>query len=97
MSRFRNRLTAVLVTAGLVLTAAPAPPAVAAGGPNLAAGRPATASSVNGPYAAANVTDGNAGTYWESSGALPQWVQVDPATRSSGSGPARPPGSRTSP
>ncbi|WP_331461330.1 galactose-binding domain-containing protein [Micromonospora tarapacensis] len=52
-------------------------PALAAGGPNLAAGRTTTASSVNGPYAAANVTDGNAATYWESSGALPQWVQVD--------------------
>ncbi|MDG4794926.1 discoidin domain-containing protein [Micromonospora sp. WMMD1082] len=77
MSRFRTRLTAVLATVGLALTAAPAPPAGAAGGPNLAAGRTATASSVNGPYAAANVTDGNAGSYWESSGALPQWVQVD--------------------
>ncbi|PZG07007.1 Secreted glycosyl hydrolase [Micromonospora craterilacus] len=77
MSRFRTRLTAVLAAVGLALTAAPAPPAAAAGGPNLAAGRAATASSVNGPYAAANVTDGNAGTYWESSGALPQWVQVD--------------------
>ncbi|WP_431728272.1 discoidin domain-containing protein [Verrucosispora sp. TAA-831] len=77
MSRFRTRLTAVLVAVGLVLTAAPAPPAAAAGGPNLAAGRAATASSVNGAFVAANVTDGNAGTYWESSGALPQWVQVD--------------------
>ncbi len=77
MSSLRTRLTAVLAAVGLALTAAPAPPAVAAGGPNLAAGRSATASSVNGPYAAANVTDGNAGTYWESSGALPQWVQVD--------------------
>ncbi|GIJ79405.1 F5/8 type C domain-containing protein [Micromonospora phaseoli] len=77
MSRFRTRLTAVLAVVGLALTAAPAPPAVAAGGPNLAAGRTATASSTNGSYAAGNVTDGNAGTYWESSGALPQWVQVD--------------------
>ncbi|TCB91244.1 Secreted glycosyl hydrolase [Micromonospora zingiberis] len=77
MSRFRIRLTAVLAAVGLALTAAPAPPATAAGGPNLAAGRAATASSVNGPYAAANVTDGNAGSYWESSGALPQWIQVD--------------------
>ncbi|WP_433530665.1 discoidin domain-containing protein [Micromonospora sp. CA-263727] len=80
MSRFRTRLTAVLAAVGLALTAAPAPPAVAAGGPNLAAGRTATASSVNGPYAAANITDGNAGSYWESSGALPQWVQVDLGT-----------------
>ncbi|MGN9774525.1 discoidin domain-containing protein [Micromonospora sp. H33] len=77
MSRFRTRLVAMLAALGLAVTAAPAPPALAAGGPNLAAGRPTTASSVNGPYAAANVTDGNAGTYWESSGAFPQWVQVD--------------------
>ncbi|WP_049573121.1 discoidin domain-containing protein [Nonomuraea sp. SBT364] len=45
---------------------------------NLAAGRPATASSHTQTYAAANVTDGNQATYWESANnAFPQWVQVD--------------------
>ncbi len=45
---------------------------------NLAAGRPATASSVNGPFAAGNAVDGNAGSYWESAGqTFPQWLQVD--------------------
>ncbi len=80
MSRLRTGIVAVLAAVGLVVTAAPAPPALAAGGPNLAAGRTATASSVNGPYAAANLTDGNQGSYWESSGALPQWAQVDLGT-----------------
>ncbi|MFF0657733.1 discoidin domain-containing protein [Micromonospora tulbaghiae] len=80
MSRLRTRIVAVLAAAGLAVTAAPAPPALAAGGPNLAAGRTATASSVNGPYVAANLTDGNQGSYWESSGALPQWAQVDLGT-----------------
>ncbi|RKN45399.1 discoidin domain-containing protein [Micromonospora endolithica] len=77
MSRFRTRLIAALAAVGLAVTAAPAPPAVAAGGPNLAAGRPGSASSTNGPFGTANLTDGNQGSYWESSGALPQWAQVD--------------------
>ncbi|MGN9810048.1 discoidin domain-containing protein [Micromonospora sp. BQ11] len=77
MSRFRTRLIAALAAVGLAVTAAPAPPAVAAGGPNLAAGRGATASSTNGSFVAANLTDGNQGSYWESSGALPQSAQVD--------------------
>ncbi|MEV4522408.1 discoidin domain-containing protein [Micromonospora tulbaghiae] len=80
MSRLRTGIVAVLAAVGLVVTAAPAPPALAAGGPNLAAGRTATASSVNGPYVPANLTDGNQGSYWESSGALPQWAQVDLGT-----------------
>jgi hypothetical protein len=46
---------------------------------NIAAGRPATASSQTNPtLAPATVTDGNADTYWESAnGTFPQWVQVD--------------------
>jgi alpha-1,3-glucanase-like protein/F5/8 type C domain-containing protein/HYDIN/CFA65/VesB family protein/centrosomal CEP192-like protein len=46
---------------------------------NIAAGRPATASSqVNATQAATTATDGDADTYWESAnGAFPQWLQVD--------------------
>jgi len=46
---------------------------------NIAAGRPATASSqVNSTQAASTATDGDANTYWESAnGAFPQWLQVD--------------------
>ncbi|MGI8446045.1 MAG: discoidin domain-containing protein, partial [Streptosporangiaceae bacterium] len=45
---------------------------------NLAAGQPASASSVNSPYAAANLTDSDASSYWESAnGSFPQWAQVD--------------------
>jgi len=44
---------------------------------NLAAGKATTASSSNSPYTSGNVTDGDQGSYWESSGSLPQWVQVD--------------------
>ncbi|MEV4624818.1 discoidin domain-containing protein [Micromonospora sp. NPDC049523] len=55
---------------------------VAGGGPgpgptNLAAGKPTTASSQNGPYPSGNAVDGNPSSYWESSGSLPQWFQVD--------------------
>jgi hypothetical protein len=45
---------------------------------NLAAGRPASASSTNASYVSGNVTDADASTYWESANnAFPQWVQVD--------------------
>ncbi|MEV0429194.1 discoidin domain-containing protein [Micromonospora sp. NPDC050495] len=78
MSRFRTRLVAVLAALALAVTATPPSPAAAAGGPNLALGRTATASSANGPYTAGNLTDGNAGSYWESAGGgFPQWAQVD--------------------
>ncbi|MEU9741308.1 discoidin domain-containing protein [Micromonospora chersina] len=78
MSRFRTRLVAVLAAVALAVTAPPPSPAAAAGGPNLALGRTATVSSANGPYAAGNLTDGNAGSYWESAGStFPQWAQVD--------------------
>ncbi len=45
---------------------------------NLAAGRPATASSSNAPYVAGNITDSDTSSYWESqNGSFPQWAQVD--------------------
>ncbi|GAA4623955.1 hypothetical protein GCM10023196_022260 [Actinoallomurus vinaceus] len=46
---------------------------------NIARGRPASASSeVNSSFTAANATDGDANTYWESTnGSFPQWLQVD--------------------
>ncbi|MFD5930734.1 hypothetical protein [Streptomyces sp. NPDC060333] len=42
--------------------------AAVGGHPSIAASRPAAASSTNGSYNAANVTDGNQCTYWESAG-----------------------------
>jgi parallel beta-helix repeat protein len=45
---------------------------------NVAAGQPASASSVNSPYVAANLTDPDPSSYWESAnGSFPQWAQVD--------------------
>jgi parallel beta-helix repeat protein len=45
---------------------------------NIAAGQPASASSANSPYVAANLTDPDPSTYWESAnGSFPQWAQVD--------------------
>ncbi|SCE85011.1 Pectate lyase superfamily protein [Micromonospora coriariae] len=47
-------------------------------GGNLALNRPATATSTNQSYTAANAVDGNAATYWESANnAFPQTVTVD--------------------
>ena len=74
----RWRLFGAALAIGVISAALPNVPASAAGGSNLAAGRPATASGANGSYVAGNVTDGNQATYWESpSNAFPQWVQVD--------------------
>jgi len=75
-----SRLVSVVasaVAAALVAGVGWHAPAVAAGGPNLALGKTASASSTNGPYGAGNLNDGNASSYWESSGAFPQWAQVD--------------------
>ncbi|MFD9336586.1 discoidin domain-containing protein [Streptomyces sp. NPDC060028] len=75
---WRWRALAALISTALLMLGWPALNAVAAGGPSVAAGRPAAASSTNGAYTAANVTDGNQTTYWESAGStFPQWVQTD--------------------
>ncbi|MDI1463210.1 discoidin domain-containing protein [Catellatospora sp. KI3] len=44
---------------------------------NAALGRPSSASSVEGAFAAANAFDGSTGTRWSSTFADPQWIQVD--------------------
>ncbi|MGI5445931.1 discoidin domain-containing protein [Streptomyces sp. CA-243310] len=75
---WRWRVLAALLSTALMMITWPALTAAAAGGPSIAAGRPATASSTNGSYIAANATDGNQSTYWESAGGtFPQWVQTD--------------------
>ncbi|MCY0920460.1 MULTISPECIES: discoidin domain-containing protein [unclassified Streptomyces] len=75
---WRSRVLAALLSTALMMITWPALTAAAAGGPSIAAGRPAAASSTNGSYTAANVTDGNQPTYWESAGGtFPQWVQTD--------------------
>ncbi|MBS2961994.1 choice-of-anchor D domain-containing protein [Actinocrinis puniceicyclus] len=48
------------------------------GNTDIAAGKPASASSGNGQYVPANMTDADPSTYWESAnGSFPQWAQVD--------------------
>ncbi|WP_250007378.1 discoidin domain-containing protein [Actinoplanes sp. M2I2] len=80
MSRLRRKFLAAAVAAGVVATLVNAPAAHAAG-PNLAAGKTFSASSVSDVYGAGNAGDGNASTYWESSNnAFPQWLQVDLGT-----------------
>jgi hypothetical protein len=74
----KRRLLTSLAAACLVAAGLSPGAAHAAGGPNLALGKSATASGVNGPYGASQVNDGNADSYWESpNNAFPQWVQVD--------------------
>lgn len=71
-------MSAALATSLLALGGPLLSVASAAGGPNIAVGDPAAASSSHSEYGAANITDGNQGTYWQSAGGdLPQWVQTD--------------------
>ena len=54
------------------------PPAAQSGwGTNVAAGKPATASSTEASFVAGNVTDNNPASRWSSAAADPQWVQTD--------------------
>ncbi|MYV68069.1 Secreted glycosyl hydrolase [Streptomyces sp. SID2131] len=79
--RLQNRRTrgmSAVIATSLLALGGPLVTAQAAGGPNIALGDPAAAGSALPEYGAANVTDGNQGTYWQSSGSsLPQWVQTD--------------------
>ncbi|MFD9633544.1 discoidin domain-containing protein [Streptomyces violascens] len=70
-------LAAILAT-GLFMIGWPALSASAAGGPDLAAGKSASASGANGACVAKNVTDGDRSTYGGSAGsAFPQSTTVD--------------------
>src|SRR4051794_37071202 len=76
--RFLTALLAASLAAAPLVQPAPAAQAAVLAGPNLAAGRAASASSSTQTYVASNVTDGNQSSYWESANnAFPQWVQVD--------------------
>ncbi|WP_435831121.1 galactose-binding domain-containing protein [Polymorphospora rubra] len=72
------RVVATAVAAAVIATVGGTAVAHAAGGPNLALGKTASASTNNGQNAAGNLNDGNAGSYWESTNnAFPQWAQID--------------------
>ncbi|MFI7547053.1 discoidin domain-containing protein [Actinoplanes sp. NPDC049599] len=77
MRRVSRQLLAAAIATALIQVVLPAAPAAAAG-PNLAAGKTFTASSVADVYGPGNAGDGNASSYWESqNNAFPQWLQVD--------------------
>jgi hypothetical protein len=86
----RQAWLAVAVAAACVaapLTAVAAPASAPASAPvradaaacttNAALGRPATASSTEGPFGPAMAVDGDPGTRWSSAAADPQWIRVD--------------------
>ncbi|MFJ7129226.1 discoidin domain-containing protein [Streptomyces sp. NPDC098101] len=78
---WRSRGMSAVIATSLLALGGPLMAAQAAGGPNIALGDPASAGSALPEYGAANITDGNQGTYWQSSGSsLPQWVQTDLGT-----------------
>ncbi|MCW2880549.1 MAG: coagulation factor 5/8 type domain protein, partial [Sphaerisporangium sp.] len=58
----------------------PTPPVVSGGGggdTNLARGKATSDSGHTANYPPSNAVDGDANSYWEGSGAYPQWIQVD--------------------
>ncbi|WP_329286477.1 discoidin domain-containing protein [Streptomyces sp. NBC_00691] len=78
---WRSRGLSAVIATSLLALGGPLMSARAAGGPNIALGDAAAASGSHAEYGAANITDGNQGTYWQSAGTtLPQWVQVDLGT-----------------
>ncbi|MGW8363481.1 discoidin domain-containing protein [Streptomyces wedmorensis] len=78
MRTWRSRGLSAAIATGLLALGGPLTAATAAGGPNIALGDATAAASAHAEYGAANITDGNQGTYWQSAGStLPQWVQVD--------------------
>ncbi|MDI6519454.1 discoidin domain-containing protein [Streptomyces coelicoflavus] len=75
---WRSRALCTVVATSLLALGGPLLSATAAGGPNIAVGDATAASSSLGEYGAANITDGNQSSYWQSAGSsLPQWVQTD--------------------
>ncbi|MER6474212.1 discoidin domain-containing protein [Streptomyces collinus] len=72
----RRTATAALASAVMVL-GLPAVGAHAAGGPNAAADAATRAGSALRAHSAANVTDGDPGTYWQAGKKSAQWVQTD--------------------
>ncbi|MET8586330.1 discoidin domain-containing protein [Streptomyces collinus] len=72
----RRTVTAALASAVMVL-GLPAVGAHAAGGPNAAADTATRAGSALRAHPAADVTDGDAGTYWQAGKKSAQWVQTD--------------------
>src|SRR5947209_4872397 len=78
MPQVKRRLLAVAAAAGVVAAVLSAPSLASDAGPNLAAGKPFSASSYTDVYPAGNAGDSNANTYWESqNNAFPQRLQVD--------------------
>jgi hypothetical protein len=77
--QLRRLLTGVLAVGLVALGLSPlAATAGAADRPNLALGKAASAGGSAGGYPAANVTDGNQGSYWEGpTNVFPQGLQVD--------------------
>ena len=71
-------LLAVAIAAAMAVEFIPSVASAACGAANIAANRPATASSAESDaYAASAAVDGNGGTRWSSQFSDPQWLQID--------------------
>ncbi|MER5986668.1 discoidin domain-containing protein [Streptomyces sp. NPDC001787] len=75
---WRSRCLSAVIASSLLVLGGPLVTARAEGGPDIALGDSAAASSAHAGHDAANITDGDQGSYWQSAGStLPQWVQAD--------------------
>ncbi|MBY8840483.1 discoidin domain-containing protein [Streptomyces sp. SP2-10] len=75
-SSWRRRTATAALASTIMVLGLPALGAHATGGPDTAAAT-AKAGSALGKHAAANVNDGDAGTYWQAGRKSAQWVQTD--------------------
>ncbi|EGX55793.1 hypothetical protein SZN_31124 [Streptomyces zinciresistens K42] len=66
-----------MLASAVLALGTPAAGAEAAGGPDAAADTAARAGSAQRAHAAANITDGDADTYWQAANTSAQWVQTD--------------------
>ncbi|MFD5199046.1 discoidin domain-containing protein [Streptomyces sp. NPDC058375] len=76
-SRWKWRTAAAALASTVMVLGLPTLGAQAAGGPNAAADAPAKAGSAKGDHVAANISDGDADTYWQAAKKSAQWVQTD--------------------
>ncbi|MFG3431070.1 discoidin domain-containing protein, partial [Streptomyces californicus] len=76
-SRWKRRTAAAAIASTVMVLGLPTLGAQAASGPNAAADAPAKAGSVKGRHVAANISDGDADTYWQAGKKSAQWVQTD--------------------
>ena len=80
MIKSNKILALILVVVFCAVSLMPTLPTGAAPGENIAIGKIATSSTVEGAFIASNAVDGNTGSRWASEFGQPHWIQIDLGT-----------------